>query len=569
MVPQTLAAIEVLRTSVVADKYDCLNAVKFVSECWLRRRGQEAGDLMLLTAAAYLFQNAQAFNEITKALILNHGGPYLALSCNEVESAMNWKVFYDDYQVRTILLGIREIYGDHRGENIGQTVVDVIREFQAESGLGAFVLDNASNNDTAVRYILNELELHDIHEEERCRLRCLGHIINLAAQDFIFGQNSEKWLREHAAIEDSEDIEDLQRSWVSQGLIGHVQNLISLIRSSPQRRQAFRKITGTDPDPNKQNLMLIQNNTTRWNSTYHMLVRVLELKNHIQVYVNSCQAKRDLKGKIADEAIYKLPQLTEDDWAMLQELCDALQPFDEATNFLQSNNKGAKYGFLWECLPAIEWLLTTLETLKENKSVRDRVGLSANNAWNKMNKYYEITDLSPYYVAAIVLNPAHKWRYFDIHWKRNKHWIPEAKRKMKALWSVYKIQHEQVVEEEQLLPSSAQLSPQKGSFKSFLASGQAASNENEATDEYKAYCQLPALKSTPKDLIAWWREQEASFPLLATLAYTILAIPAMSAECERVFSSAKLLITPNRNHLSPDTVEMSECLRNWYNNKVI
>ncbi|ERF72806.1 hypothetical protein EPUS_04241 [Endocarpon pusillum Z07020] len=139
----------------------------------------------------------------------------------------------DDYQVRAILLGIREVYGEHSGENVGQTVVDVIREFQTESELGAFVLDNAGNNDTAVRYILNELELHVTHEEEHCRLRCLGHIINLAAQDFIFGQNSEKWLREHAAIEDSADIEDLQRSWVSQGIIGHIQNLISLIRSSP------------------------------------------------------------------------------------------------------------------------------------------------------------------------------------------------------------------------------------------------------------------------------------------------------------------------------------------------
>ncbi len=181
----------------------------------------------------------------------------------------------DDYQVRTILLAIREVYGEHTGENVDQTVVDVIREFQAESGLGAFVLDNASNNDTAVRYILNELELHDTHEEEHCRLRCLGHIINLAAQNFIFGQNSEKWLREYAAIEDSADIEDLQRSWVSQGLIGHIQNLISLIRSSPQRRQAFRSIIGTDLDSNKQNLMLIQNNTTRWNSTYNMFLRVL------------------------------------------------------------------------------------------------------------------------------------------------------------------------------------------------------------------------------------------------------------------------------------------------------
>ncbi len=98
----------------------------------------------------------------------------------------------DDYQVRAILLAIREVCGEHSGENVGQTVVDVIREFQTESELGAFVLDNAGNNDIAIQYILNELELHDTHEEEHCRLHCLGHIINLAAQDFIFGQNSEK-----------------------------------------------------------------------------------------------------------------------------------------------------------------------------------------------------------------------------------------------------------------------------------------------------------------------------------------------------------------------------------------
>jgi hypothetical protein len=93
MVPQTLAARDVLGIAVTADKYDCVSALKFAGGNWLQPRKIEAGDLMLLAAAAYLFQNAQAFKEITKALILNHGGPYLALSCEEVESAMTWKVF--------------------------------------------------------------------------------------------------------------------------------------------------------------------------------------------------------------------------------------------------------------------------------------------------------------------------------------------------------------------------------------------------------------------------------------------------------------------------------------------
>jgi hypothetical protein len=87
-VPQTLTAGDVLGVAVTADKYDCVDALKFASGNWLRPGKNEASDLMRLAAAAYLFQNAQAFKEITRALILNHDGPYLSLLCEEVESAI-------------------------------------------------------------------------------------------------------------------------------------------------------------------------------------------------------------------------------------------------------------------------------------------------------------------------------------------------------------------------------------------------------------------------------------------------------------------------------------------------
>lgn len=90
-VPRT--AGDVLAVAVATDKYDCVIALRFASDSWLRPSGNEAGNLMLLTAAAYLFQNAQAFKELTKALILDYKDPYLTLSCREVESAMPWKVF--------------------------------------------------------------------------------------------------------------------------------------------------------------------------------------------------------------------------------------------------------------------------------------------------------------------------------------------------------------------------------------------------------------------------------------------------------------------------------------------
>jgi hypothetical protein len=48
------------------------------------------------------------------------------------------------------------------------------------------------------------------------------------------------------------------------------------------------------------------------------------------------------------------------------------------------------------------------------------------------------------------------------------------------------------------------------------------------------------------------------------MAYHDLAIPSMSAACERIFSSAKLLLNDRRSYLKPDIIEANECLRHWY-----
>jgi hypothetical protein len=60
--------------------------------------------------------------------------------------------------------------------------------------------------------------------------------------------------------------------------------------------------------------------------------------------------------------------------------------------------------------------------------------------------------------------------------------------------------------------------------------------------------------------IEWWIEKKADWPILAQLALDLLAIPAMAAEDERVFSSTGKLITADRNQLDKDSMEAVECL---------
>jgi len=48
------------------------------------------------------------------------------------------------------------------------------------------------------------------------------------------------------------------------------------------------------------------------------------------------------------------------------------------------------------------------------------------------------------------------------------------------------------------------------------------------------------------------------------MALDLLSIPAMSSDCERVFSQAKLMITGQRHSLKADIIEATQCLRAWY-----
>jgi hAT family C-terminal dimerisation region len=62
--------------------------------------------------------------------------------------------------------------------------------------------------------------------------------------------------------------------------------------------------------------------------------------------------------------------------------------------------------------------------------------------------------------------------------------------------------------------------------------------------------------------ITWW--STASYPSMRQWAFDTLSCPATSCKCERVFSSAKKLITLERNSHADNTIEALECLRTWF-----
>jgi hypothetical protein len=148
-------------------------------------------------------------------------------------------------QLQNPLLALRLLEGSHTGEAIAEIIVGVIEEFEIQDKLGVYIADNASNCNTACKELV--LRFHPNEEEGSRRSRCLGHILNLAAQAFIYGKADEAFVNaaEYTAElthRDQEVVAREQALWRSRGSFGKLHNVVKYVNASPQRRQDFQAI---------------------------------------------------------------------------------------------------------------------------------------------------------------------------------------------------------------------------------------------------------------------------------------------------------------------------------------
>jgi hypothetical protein len=126
-------------------------------------------------------------------------------------------------------------------------LLKVFWEYKIRSRIGFFITDNASSNDVCIDLVLCKL-YPGMNEKQRRRrrLRCVGHIINLAAQAFLFGKQSQETLDELDLAYRRHDFEAIAKVWRKQGVLGRLHNIVRYIRMTPQRRAEWRKtVVGT------------------------------------------------------------------------------------------------------------------------------------------------------------------------------------------------------------------------------------------------------------------------------------------------------------------------------------
>ena len=100
--------------------------------------------------------------------------------------------------------------------------------------LGYFVLDNASNNDTTLDELAKSIKFLPAKQ----RLRCIGHILNLIAEQYLFGQDALSFERDYQAAGNPRRRE----LWRQRGELGKLHNLVQHVIASGKRSDLFEAL---------------------------------------------------------------------------------------------------------------------------------------------------------------------------------------------------------------------------------------------------------------------------------------------------------------------------------------
>jgi hypothetical protein len=94
-------------------------------------------------------------------------------------------VYYlrDDHKLYNVILAMRDTLGSHTSSNIADHLFDVLKDYQISSNqIAYFIVDNATNNDKALKLLSERVTLDPVIS----RLRCIGHIFNLVCTPILF-----------------------------------------------------------------------------------------------------------------------------------------------------------------------------------------------------------------------------------------------------------------------------------------------------------------------------------------------------------------------------------------------
>ncbi|XP_073470722.1 zinc finger BED domain-containing protein 4-like [Aquarana catesbeiana] len=410
---------------------------------------------------------------------------FMAVTCHYID---------DNFKLSSSLLDCFSFTERHTADNLSVELSKICEEWGITNRIVACISDNASNIKAAIRNVGWKY------------LACFAHTLNLIVR---------------------ESLKSIQET------VTKVKNIVEFVNRSTV---ATERLKATQRQMGLEELRLKQDVATRWNSTYYMLRRFLDLREAI----------------IATLALVNpnLPTLKLEEWDVVKNACDLLKPFEEVTMEISAD----RYVTASKVILMARGLQKVVQKFRGTASNHGPVMQMMNALSEEMQKRFHQIEHFRQLAEATLLDPRFKQRAFHdaaAADEASKSVIAAAAR----IGSITHGDHPQAgLRDPPAPPRSEQQTSFWADFDERVADSVTICNPtSNAIAEMRGYLAESLLPRTD-DPLAWWKARQAIYENLTTVMKTRLCIVATSVPAERIFSKAGQIISERRSRLNPNKV---------------
>nr|XP_037877017.1 E3 SUMO-protein ligase ZBED1-like [Bombyx mori] len=396
-----------------------------------------------------------------------------------------------DIELYSVTLGVYELDERHTSDYLSEILLKVCQDWKIDQeNVTAVVTDNAANIVKAIELAFGR----------RKHIPCFAHTLNLVAEGTMI------------CIE-----------W--RNIVSKVKSIVTWFKQSCIASDELRKATAaaTESSAGAAEVKLIQSVDTRWNSTYYMLQRFLELRS------------------VINDILFRHPRapamLSASEISTVSSVIMVLRPLEAATKEIS----GDKYCTSSKIIPLVRCMLSKITSAVIEDPVAKEVQKLAINEINKrMGSIEHVNALA----IASILDPRFKRMHFN-----DPIACSNAVTKIKDLMKKNLHSNEEPESDSDKSDKNEEaFSLWTDHHKLVHRNWKINKSEDVLSDELSVYLRTPVgrLKENPLEI---WRDYKIQFPKLYKIAFKYLTIVGTSVPSERLLSQAGLVMTEQRNRL--------------------
>ncbi|KAG5649809.1 hypothetical protein H0H81_001913 [Sphagnurus paluster] len=273
-------------------------------------------------------------------------------------------------------------------------------------------------------------------------------------------------------------------------------------------------------------------------------------------------------GKIVKKILWLAFKFTDQDWKQVEEVHAILEDSRRIQHYFTAD----KILTLWQAIPAIEELQTSWEKKVQDSRFAAYLG-ALEKGLDKLCKYYSRFDMKP----SIIISIKEQAKELAAGVRDAKNWQDEARKVLEHAMEQYSSCPSPcpVPSTQPTATSTSTLAPPAGSIlfdfnrhRQRLVNGDTRSEENWQS-ELRRYLNVVERDVSPEtNLLAWWQDHAADYPILARITIDVLPSQASSVPCERLFSACKETTMDCRARLSTDRFEQLQVLKFFWRDQI-